>query len=866
MQPQVHLDADTLAAYVDRRLAIGELGRVDQHIDACGSCRRELSVLAALQSEPPVELGEAPLGTLGRYELLREIGRGAMGIVMRAYDPELARAVAIKLVHGVDADTRELLRREARALAKLRHPNVVTVHDVVVDDDGLYVAMELVEGDTLRGYCRDKPLRAILAACVLAGRGLAAAHDAGVVHRDFKPENVLCGTTGEVKVGDFGLARAIDESPDGALCGTPAFMAPEVLSREPATAASDQYSFCVSVQQLLTGHAVPRWVARVLERGLAADPLRRFPSMHALVEALDDDPTTRRRRRGALAAGGLAAIALGAALTQLAASQPGAACSVDAGWDPAERQAVHARLILAADADAATRVVRALDQYVARWTASRTAACAAKDARTLACLDRSRRELDAFTATLLTADGVASRALEATAQLADPRSCDASFAALPDQPAQRVVAEHARTVLAQVNALVFAGDARGAGMLVDRLVPQVADVPVLRAEALYARARIAIDRGQHERAELLLFEALHAAELAHDDVLVATIWVDIVGTTGAQRQRFDLALSNARAADAALARITPSAELRMRYGYQFGALLLAHGQLDEARRRLEAVLPLGTGDPSRQLQLGLVELALCDVERQQNKVPAAKQRCTDGMARVEEALGPTHLKVAVSLSQVGAIAYTERDFDAAERIYTRAIDIFEQRGATEHFAYAQALSNLGAVFSERGHLLRASQLYRRSLAAFDAHPGHPQRLMPLQGLANIALRTGHPDEAIPHYEQIREARRAAFPAGHPAVLGAEFNLALAYQASKQPAKAEPLFVELAATALRPGNEAWMIGGRALDLAGQIALERGDRRVAIERFERAVDVLSKVSPPEHRDTALQHLGDARGDRR
>lgn len=109
----------------------------------------------------------------------------------------------------------KLLRREARALAKLRHANVVSVYDVIVDGATLYLAMELVEGDTLRAYCKDRPLREVLAACIAAGRGLAAAHDAGIVHRDFKPENVLCTPAGEVRVSDFGLARTADEDGDG---------------------------------------------------------------------------------------------------------------------------------------------------------------------------------------------------------------------------------------------------------------------------------------------------------------------------------------------------------------------------------------------------------------------------------------------------------------------------------------------------------------------------------------------------------------------------------------------------------------------------------------------------------------------------
>src|SRR5262249_35849470 len=158
-----------LAAYVDGRLALGELDSADRHIDACRSCRGELSALAAMSSLPVAADRAAPEGTLGRYHVLRELGRGSMGIVLRAWDPELARPVAIKLLRDVDG--RDQLRDEARTLARLRHPNVVTVYDVLADEQGTYVAMELVDGDTLRGYCNGRAQADVLDACVRAGRG-----------------------------------------------------------------------------------------------------------------------------------------------------------------------------------------------------------------------------------------------------------------------------------------------------------------------------------------------------------------------------------------------------------------------------------------------------------------------------------------------------------------------------------------------------------------------------------------------------------------------------------------------------------------------------------------------------------------------
>ncbi|MEO8699441.1 MAG: protein kinase [Kofleriaceae bacterium] len=315
------LDAETLAAYLDGLLGHEAVSRADHHIDHCPSCRGELSALATTHSFPTgsggfVVIPGAPLeGKLGRYEILRELGRGSMGVVVRAYDPELDRAVALKILNGGD-----LLRREAKAMARLAHPNVVGIYDVIPYGDSLCIAMELVEGETLRDHVRTRrPWQGSLAACVLAGRGLAAAHAAGLIHRDFKPENVLCGHDGRVAVSDFGFARAVDERPDPAVAGTPAYMAPELFAGHAATVATDQFSFCVATYEALYGErpfagstlaelraqiatgitrkpsrAIPAWIRAVLLRGLATDPKRRYASMADLLAALQR-PTPRHR-------------------------------------------------------------------------------------------------------------------------------------------------------------------------------------------------------------------------------------------------------------------------------------------------------------------------------------------------------------------------------------------------------------------------------------------------------------------------------------------------------------------------------------------------------------------------------------------
>ena len=285
---------------------------------------------------------------LGRYELLRELGAGAMGIVMEAHDSDLDRNVALKLLKkGRSEDAKTRLLREARAMAKLPHDHVVTVHDVGTIDGQDYVAMELVDGGTLSSWLREAqpPQDAIVAAFVQAGRGLAAAHAAGIVHRDFKPHNVLRHRAGAIKVSDFGLARPATRADTpvaagtadpmvtatGSLLGTPAYMAPEQWDGGEVGPAADQFAFCVSLWEALTGarpysgttldelranarrgprsldaSKLPRRLRPVVLRGLSLAPADRWPDMPSLLAALQP-----RRPRWALPAIAGAALFVG---------------------------------------------------------------------------------------------------------------------------------------------------------------------------------------------------------------------------------------------------------------------------------------------------------------------------------------------------------------------------------------------------------------------------------------------------------------------------------------------------------------------------------------------------------------------------
>ncbi len=314
--------------------------------------------------------------TLGRYLVLKRIGAGGMGVVYAAYDPELDRKLAIKLMHDQASDTeaQKRLLREAQAMARLSHPNVVAVFDVGTHEGRVFLAMDYVEGITLTEWIErtSRTTEEILDMFVKAGRGLAAAHAAGLVHRDFKPDNVLVGRKRTVKVTDFGLVLATEAEAEintnagiesievsvitrgsrrrsgsalddpltdtGMVMGTPNYMAPEQHLGQEATARTDVFSFCMALYEALyatkpfegsnlavrleacfSGSVapaprntnIPGQLRRIVVRGLAWDPAKRWPSMTKLLAALERPMGGALSRRLALGIGGVAVVGFG---------------------------------------------------------------------------------------------------------------------------------------------------------------------------------------------------------------------------------------------------------------------------------------------------------------------------------------------------------------------------------------------------------------------------------------------------------------------------------------------------------------------------------------------------------------------------
>ncbi len=492
---------------------------------------------------------------MGRYLVLGTLGEGGMGVVHAAYDPELDRKVALKVLlpgRGGRAKGHERLLREAQSLARLSHPNVVAVHDVGTHEGRVFVAMEFIAGTTLSATIESQRpgLEAIVGLYAAAGRGLEAAHRVGLVHRDFKPDNVMVDREGRVRVVDFGLAQAVAEASaeessqgsavgltaTGALMGTPAYMAPEQFQGRPTDARTDVFAFCVALYEHLHGERpfagetlvtlaaevtagrvreaprgarVPKAIRRVLMKGLALAPEGRYPSMSALLADLDEAVRAPRRRRAALGVGAALAATIGAGSAFVLAEDDALArCQQSSAmigevWSPAAREAgarAFAATGLPYAADAWSRAEARLDGWAKGWAAARDGACvdgaeagfsAALRDRRLACFDRQRARVEALVEVLAGADV---KLVERTGELVDglpgPRECSAAvMASAGDGPAAPTEAQ----------AAAVEGLRRRLAAASTRFAATFGEAEVAAIEALVMEARGL--RGEREGAE-----------------------------------------------------------------------------------------------------------------------------------------------------------------------------------------------------------------------------------------------------------------------------------------------------------------------------------------------------------------------------
>jgi eukaryotic-like serine/threonine-protein kinase len=821
---------------------------------------------------------------IDRFEIVRLLGKGGMGAVYEARDPELSRSVALKLIHVPDVHNSLRLLREAQALAQLQHPNVIGVHEVGTNRDQVYIAMELVDGTSL-DHLDPAPTswRYVVALFVQAGRGLALAHEKGLVHRDIKPSNLLVDRDGRVRVGDFGLARMIEterrapvaagaaraaataetvelgtpeasppaKTPSGdgllaspltghgAIVGTPRYMAPEVLDGMPATPKSDQYSFCVALDEMLPASR-PRWLARAVARGQAKVAAERHATMTELVDLLEQTPV--RRRRLAIAAVTVGALgACAAAVVMMASSSGTDPCSGGAQrlrgvWDAARRSKAERAVVAADPVHGAKRFAIAgavLDRQAAGWSAMQIEACRANRVtrtqsdtlfdRRMRCLDRRFAELRSTAEALVGATDLATidRAAMSAQQLGSLETCADAEALLaitppPDDAAARRAVDAVQAELDAIDGLRRKGELTGLDARSAAAVEKArltAHAPVL-AVALRVRGQVLIDAELGTAASTTLRELTEVAAEAHDDATAAWAWAELLRTVGYVEGKADEATAFLPAARAAMKRAPRDPVVTARFLANEAVVLQLGGKSDDARARIaegrRLLQEAGAATPGSPLAGALAGLAY----------------------------------------RSAALDYMAGRYPEAERGFHEAVDASIAAFGADHPETATAWHALGESQRVQIHIDDAIRSYDEALRIRTARlgdgPPAANTLVAEAGAYQLAERL---PEALAALERAEKILRSS-PGSSPSDLAsAIMTMASLYDAMKRPDDARRRFDEAVALYESLGGEHVNL---AITLYNRGELAAGQKRCAdaVDDYRRAVDLFTEQLGAEH----------------
>jgi eukaryotic-like serine/threonine-protein kinase len=755
---------------------------------------------------------------IGRHTIVERLGAGGMGIVYAAYDPELDRRIAIKLIRGSASPTASRrLQREAQAMAQVSHPNVIGVFDVGTHDGQVYVAMEYVAGMTLTDWSRRVPRswREIVDVYVRAGRGLSAAHEAGLVHRDFKPENVMIGDDGRVRVMDFGLAHAdettvtqqdsagLNVTDAGAIVGTPAYMSPEQFSGEVADARSDQFSFCVAlwealhderpfpgetigqlVHSLIEGKIAeptepgraPQWVRDRLCRGMATQRDDRYPSIDALLAQLARDPARTRNR----VAGGVGAICATVGITLAAVhlgtedhACRGVSAQGEEVWNAARRRAVEQafeRTGVSYAADADKRVAEILDIWVTAWSTMRISVCEASRMRgetsermmdlQMACLDRRLGDLNALIEVFEDVDPeMVEKAVQAAASLPTLDRCadrNALLAAVepPDERAAAEV-ERIRAELSHVRALTAVGQyavGKDRAEAAHRAATEHGYAPLL-AETGYWVGVLQTRGGALDAAAHALQESFWAAlESGHEEVAVDAA-TELVHVVGYRRADHDAGLIWGRHAEAIGARVTGTFTDPGRLSNNLASLRLGQGMFEQAE-----ALQVRSIEQRRE-HLGEVHpevanawLNLGNILSATGAYDQAREAYDGARNLLVRLLGPTHPAVGMVETGLGNLESDRGAYEAARTHFERAREILEESLGPEHTSLGNVWLGIGYTHSAAQDDAAAERALRRALAIKQGAHGEYHR--------EVAIAWGGLGELLQRTGRLDEAKIA----------------------------------------------------------------------------------------------------------
>ncbi len=783
------------------RITLDAFGRVTH--DAYGDSPHTLGghshddITLGAEGVPMPESG-APLepGTqVGRYVVEQQLGAGGMGVVYAAHDPQLDRKVAVKLVHAGVSQTHSgggrnsagssRLLREAQAMAKLHHPNVIVVHDVGTFGEQVFIAMEYLDGGTLRRYTElDKPaVDELLARYLLAGAGLAAAHAAGIVHRDFKPENVLLGSDGRVCVVDFGLARGVGMAAPtapptsdtttgnfglrltqtGAVMGTPAYMSPEQHEGLPADERSDQFSFCVALYEAVygqrpfegdtlttlvvnvvegklrpppPGHRAPAYLFAVLARGLKVDPNDRWPNIDALLAALREDPAHARRRRLPWVGAGVLAL-VGAAGTygyvqSNAATAPtpcvGAQAQIAEVYD-AQDEAAIATALGNVDPEVARDVwpgaAARLHAYADEWATMHTEACEA----TRVAGEQSAEMLD-----------------RRMACLSQRRASLDNVVGLLRAPDHAVV-DKLDALVDGLDPIAPCGDLSQL-MAVD-VLPEGERDAILAAYAKVDRVRQLRTLVRYDEAQKVLDELTREAEgltyarlQASIQYMRAALLADRGDPKDAEAALYDAAIFASKVGEDGLAATAWIALVRL-VGIQMGRA----SEIGPTLKAAEAAVARLPEDDDHHRGSLLSTAGTISILNEDNAT--AETQLREAVQRLTRASGPEHDNVLESREMLGVALQGQGKLDEARTHLQAVLDIRERTLGPDHPLLASLIGNLGLILSDQGKHAEAEAAYARCLTLLRKGFGDKHQVVVTArlNLSNAQRRQGKLDDA-----------------------------------------------------------------------------------------------------------------------
>lgn len=735
-----HLVLNDLPA--EQRLALLE------HLGECPACNRLVAEVLVTTGARPAERAGLDEGTfkvgdvIGRYEVVGVLGRGATGTVYRARDPLLDREVALKVLHELVALQGVALLDEARALAKVTHQNVVPLYEVGTHEGRSFLVMQLIEGGSLQQWLElPRAWRDVVRRFLDAAKGLAAVHEAGLVHGDFKPANVLVDTQGHVRVADFGFGRPLvrDAVAGASTQGTPAYMAPELFAGEAPGIRSDQFSFFVALYEGLfrarpflgdarsvvasvfqqrspqpPGGRVPAWLTRLLVRGLGPRE-GRFASMHEVVGLLTTGLERSRARTTMLVASVVGALAVGAWWS----TQRGPPC-VDAGemaalWNPARserlRAAFKATGLPFAEASFDS-VQHQLEKSVQDWTSMNLSVCeAARGGRQGAelterqrvCLSGRRETWSAFIESLenANAERVAS-SVAGVAELPTVSACGdleqlGATLPLPLEPKLAKQVAEAQRFVAQAQLRFDATDFEPAQQLAETAVALAVDAgyaPAIAA-AHYRLGLTLHERGRSAEGLQLLKAAAWQADRSGEFEITVNAAMGVMRIQQEAKQ-LDDALTWEQHARAALEKLRQPPILTGRFEKAAGGLAFVRRDYPEALRHTrEAIRLLSSrlGEDSPTV-LG-ARIQLSDALRRSGAYQEALEVARAAHEVAQRTLGDQHPSSARTLRVIASAESRLGHYAGAAAHYQTTIDVLRRAYGPDSQYVAAELINLG---------------------------------------------------------------------------------------------------------------------------------------------------------------------------